>query len=704
MTGTARAGPTTGTPAAIGARLVRIEGPDKVRGAAPYAYEYPVDGVTYCCAVGSTVTRGRVRSTSADAIRQVPGVLEVLWHANAPRLATADGSELAVLQSDRVAYRRQIVAAVVAESFEIATEAARMLEIEYDDEPFAVELRADDPDLYRPDKVNPNFATDTETGDVDGALRSATYGVDHTYRTPAYHNNPMEPHASIAVWHGDELTVFDSNQGASPVRARLAELFGVPPGSVRVVAEHVGGGFGAKGTPRPVVVLTAMAARVVGRPVKMAATREQMFAFVGYRTPTIQRVRLGADADGRIVGISHEVVEQTSTIDEFAEQTAVATRMMYAGANRRTTHRLRRLDVPTPAWMRAPGECPGMYALESAVDELAIASGLDPVELRLRNDPQTDPETGAPFTSRNLAACLRDGSRLFGWTQRHAEPRVQRDGRWLVGTGLAASTYPARARASKATARARRDGGFDVELCAADIGTGARTALTQIAADALGVAPAVVRLRLGDTNFSEAPLAGGSMGTSSWGWAVTRACEGLRARLAEADGSVPVDGLAVEVDTKEEIERREQRPAHAFGAQFAEVRVDEGTGEIRVARLLGVFAVGRIVNPMTARSQLIGGMTMGVSMALLEASLLDREYGDYLNHDLAQYEIATCADVPRVEAHWIDERDDFVNPLGAKGVGEIGIVGTAAAIANATYNATGVRVRDLPIRLEKLIG
>ncbi|MDQ1461873.1 MAG: xanthine dehydrogenase YagR molybdenum-binding subunit [Actinomycetota bacterium] len=695
---------TTRTTPAIGAAMTRIEGPDKVRGSATYAYEYPLDAVAYCCAVGSTIAHGRVRSTSADAIRQFPGVLEVLSHANAPRLAISDGSELAVLQSDRVAYRRQIVAAVVAESFEIATEAAGALEIEYDAEPFAVELKSDDPDLYRPDKVNPGFPTDTEAGDVDGALRSAAHVVDHTYRTPAYHNNPMEPHASIAVWEGDDLTVFDSNQGASPVRARLAELFGLPTGSVRVVAEHVGGGFGAKGLPRPVVVLAAMAARVVDRPVKIAVTREQMFAFVGYRTPTIQRVQLGADAGGRITAIAHDVIEQTSTIEEFAEQTAVATRMMYAGASRRTTHRLRRLDVPTPGWMRAPGECPGMFALESAVDELAIATRLDPIELRLRNDPPTDPETGAPFTSRNLEACLREGARLFGWSQRHAEPRARRDGRWLVGTGVAASTYPARARASKATAWARPDGSFDVELCAADIGTGARTALTQIAADALGAEPRRVRLGLGDTNFSEAPLAGGSMGTSSWGWAVTRACEGLRARLAEADGSVPVAGLAVEVDTKDEIERRAQRPAHAFGAQFAEVRVDEDTGEIRVARLLGVFAAGRIVNPMTARSQLIGGMTMGISMALLEASLLDREYGDYLNHDLAQYEIATCADVPMVEAHWIDERDDFVNPMGAKGVGEIGIVGTAAAIANATYNATGVRVRDLPIRLEKLIG
>ena len=701
MTGTTTA---RTAPAAVGTGMARIEGPEKVRGAATYAYEYPVTAITYCCAVGSTITRGRVRSVAADAIRARPGVLEVLWHANAPRLTNSEGSELAVLQSDRVAYRRQVVAAVVAESFEIATEAAHALEIEYDDESFTVELRADDPDLYRPDRVNPNFPTDTATGDVEAALRSAAFVVDHTYRTPAYHNNPMEPHASIAMWQGDALTVFDSNQGASPVRARLAELFGVPSGAVRVVAEHVGGGFGSKGTARPVVVLAAMAARVVDRPVKIAATRDQMFAFVGYRTPTIQRVQLGADTGGHIVAIAHDVVEQTSTIDEFAEQTAVATRMMYAGANRRTTHRLRRLDVPTPAWMRAPGECPGMYALESAIDELAIATGIDPVELRIRNDTATDPESGARFTSRNLQACLREGSRLFGWTDRRADPRTRRDGRWLVGTGVAASTYPARTRASKASARARPDGGFDVEICAADIGTGARTALTQIAADALGVDVARVRLRLGDTDFAEAPLAGGSMGTSSWGWAVTRACAQLRTGLAALDGSVPGAGLEVEVDTKEEIEGREPRPSHSFGAQFAEVRVDEDTAEIRVARLVGVFAAGRIVNPVTARSQLIGGMTMGISMALLETGLLDREYGDYLNHDLAQYEIATCADVRMVEAHWIDERDDFVSPMGAKGIGEIGIVGTAAAIANATYNATGVRVRDLPIRLEDLIG
>jgi xanthine dehydrogenase YagR molybdenum-binding subunit len=508
----------------------------------------------------------------------------------------------------------------------------------------------------------------------------------------------MEPHAAIAVWDGDALTVYDSNQGVFPVRDKLAEVFDLSPGAVHVVSEHVGGAFGSKGTPRPIVIAAAMAARAVERPVKVAATRAQMFVFVGYRTPTIQRVRLGADEDGRLVALAHDVVEQTSTVEEFAEQTAVCSRMMYASPNRSTTHRLRRLDLPTPSWMRAPGECPGMYALESAIDELAIACALDPVELRVRNEPRVDPESGKPFSSRHLVECLREGATRIGWSAR-SEPGARREGRSLVGLGVASSTYPARTRPSSARARALPDGGFEIEIGAADIGTGARTVLGQIAADALGVDPERVRVRLGDTALPQAPLAGGSMGTSSWGFAVTRACERL---LGSMHG--PGDPTEASVDTTAELDARDERPSHAFGAQFAEVRVDVDTGEVRVSRLVGVFAVGRVMNALTARSQLIGGMTMGLSMALLEESVLDAQFGDYLNHDLAQYEIASCADVESIEVSWIDETDDYVNPMGAKGIGEIGIVGTAAAIANATFNATGVRVRDLPIRVDALVG
>jgi xanthine dehydrogenase YagR molybdenum-binding subunit len=527
--------------------------------------------------------------------------------------------------------------------------------------------------------------------------------IDRTYRTPALHNNPMEPHATVARWEGGQLTCWDSNQGAPAHRATLAQVFGLDPERVRVISPHVGGGFGSKGTPRPQLVLAALAAKVVERPVKLAVTRQQMWAVVGYRTPTIQRLRLGADADGRLTAVVHDVTEQTSTVREFAEQTAVATRIMYASGARRTTHRLAALDVPTPSWMRAPGECPGMYALESAIDELAIAAGLDPIELRIRNEPGADPESGNPWSSRNLVTCLREGGERFGWAGRDPTPAVRRDGRWLVGTGVAASTYPAYRREAQAFARAEPGGGFVVGIGAADIGTGARTALTQIAADALGVAVHDVRVEIGDSALPTGPVAGGSAGTASWGTAVVKACVALRERLHGAAGELPPGGLRADADTKEDIEGQEAFARHAFGAQFAEVRVDVDTGEARVARLLGVFAAGRIVNPRTARSQLIGGMTMGLSMALLEESVMDGRFGDYVNHDLASYHVASNADVLDLQAHWIEEEDPHLNPMGTKGIGEIGIVGTAAAIANAVHHATGIRVRDLPIRIEDLL-
>jgi xanthine dehydrogenase YagR molybdenum-binding subunit len=689
--------------AAVGASLDRVEGREKVTGQALYAVEYPVEGVAHASAVQATIAAGEVAGVDASAALALPGVLAVISHENAPELVRVADGELAVLQSSRVAYRGQIVAAVVAEGLEAAREAAALVEIEYEARAHDVELRSDDPRLYRPDHVNPNLETDTERGDFEGAFADAAVRVDETYVTPAFHNNPMEPHASLAMWEGGDLTVYDSTQGAPTARDTLAEVFDLPPERVRVISRHVGGGFGSKGTPRPQIVLAATAALVVGRPVKLALTRQQLFSLTGYRTPTMQRLRLGAGADGRLEAIGHDVVEQTSTVREFAEQTATATRMLYAGPHRRTTHRLAALDVPTPSWVRAPGECPGMYALESAMDELAIACGLDPVELRIRNEPEVDPETGMPFSSRNLVACLREGAERFGWTERDPTPGVRRDGPWLGGTGVATSTYPARRSSSGAAARAERGGGFTVRIGAADIGTGARTVLTQIAADALGVPPEQVRLELGDSALPWARLAGGSMGTASWGSAVVRACEALVALLEERGGVVPEEGIEAEADTRAEIESQSSLSRHAFGAQFAEVRVNAETGEVRVPRMLGVFAAGRIINPKTARSQLIGGMTMGISMALHEESVLDREFGDYLNHDLAQYHVASCADVAEVEATWVDDPDDELNPMGAKGIGEIGIVGTAAAVANAVYHATGVRLRSLPIQPDDLV-
>ncbi|HYZ80385.1 MAG TPA: molybdopterin cofactor-binding domain-containing protein, partial [Solirubrobacteraceae bacterium] len=359
-----------------------------------------------------------------------------------------------------------------------------------------------------------------------------------------------------------------------------------------------------------------------------------------------------------------------------------------------------RLDVPTPSWMRAPGECPGMYALESAIDELAVACGIDPVELRIRNEPDVDPETGHPFSSRGLAQCLREGAERFGWAERDPTPGVRRNGRWLYGTGVAASTYPARRRPSRAIARAQPDGSYRVMIAAADIGTGARTALTQIAADALDADPSEVTVEIGDSDLPQAVLAGGSMGTTSWGTAILGAC--LRLRELIADG-VPDRGVQADYDTAADVEADAPLSRHSFGAQFFEVRVDADSGEVQVARALGVFAAGRIINPVTARSQFLGGMTMGVGMALHEESVLDLAFGDYLNHDFAQYHIPACADIEGLEATWIQEPDDRVNPLGAKGIGEIGIVGTAAAVGNAVYHATGVRLRELPIVPARLV-
>jgi xanthine dehydrogenase YagR molybdenum-binding subunit len=685
----------------VGAPLDRIDGSKKVTGTATYAYEHSLDEVTYAWPVQSTIAKGQIASIDIGAAQAIPGVITVLTYENAPRLKSQEG-ELAVLQSNAVAYRGQFVALVVAETLEVARQAADAIAVSYEEQPHSVVLHPDSSNLYKPEHVNPFYETDTTSGDVEAALASAAVSVDHTYTTPAEHNNPLEPHATIARWSSDGVTLYDSNQGSHRVRDTVAQVFGLEPDRVRVISPYVGGAFGSKGGVHPHVILTVMAAQVVGRPVKFALARQHMFAVAGYRTPTIQRIRLGADDDGQLTAIAHDVVEQSSTLEEFAEQTAVVTRMMYAAPNRSTTHRLARLDVPTPAWMRAPGECPGMFALESAMDELAIACGLDPIELRVRNEPEVDPETGHPFSSRGLVACLREGALRFGWQSRNPQPGTRADGRWLIGTGVAASTYPTRRRPSTAIARVDREGHYNVLIDAADIGNGAWTVLTQIAADALAVPVERVHLEIGDTLLPPAQIAGGSMGTASWGTAIVEAARALRDRLQEEHGVIPVEGLEATGQASENPEAR-RFSMHAFGAQFAEVRVHRDTGEVRVPRLLGVFAAGRIMNGKLARSQVLGGMTMGLSMALHEESIIDPHFGDYVTHDFAAYHIATNADVGTIDVAWIDEDDPYVNPMGAKGIGEIGIVGTAAAIANAVYHATGIRVRDLPITLDKLL-
>ncbi|MBD0421287.1 xanthine dehydrogenase family protein molybdopterin-binding subunit [Streptomyces sp. TRM S81-3] len=700
---TATTGRTT-VKGAVGTAHTRVEGRDKVTGAARYAGEIPFADLAHGWLVLSTVARGRIRSVETGPVLDMPGVLTVLHHGNAPRLTTDYVGMLgipdptaALFQHDRVPHVGWPVALVVAETPEQAREAAEALVVTYEREPHDTALVAAHPDAYAADGHMPAV---TEKGDLEAELAASAHVVDAEYTTPEEHHSMMEPHAATARWDGGRLEIVDSNQGASWVQSELAKLFSLDESAVRVRSEHVGGGFGSKGV-RAHQVSAAMAATTLQRPVRVVLTRRQMFSLTGYRSPTVQRVRLGADPDGRLRALEHRSLNQTSTVYEFVEPSAGVARVMYDADAHRTANHVVRLDVPSPTWMRAPGEAPGSFALEAALDELAERCGVDPIDLRLRNEPETGPVSGLPFAGRNLAACFREGARRFGWADRDPRPGLRRDGRWLLGTGTAAASFFAGAGPSTALVTAEADGGFTVRIAAADIGTGARTALTLVAADALEVTPERVRVRIGDSDFGPAMIAGGSMGTRSWAWAVTAAARELRERLALGT-DIPPEGITVRSDTTEALGALAQKERHSYGAQFAEVAVDTATGEVRVRRMLGIFAAGTIVNPLTARNQLVGGMTWGISMALHEEAVRDRNTGGHYGPDLAGYHVATHADVPLVEADWVEDHDPD-DPVGIKGVGEIGIVGAAAAIANAVWHATGVRHRSLPIRPDRVL-
>ncbi|MBT2903428.1 MULTISPECIES: xanthine dehydrogenase family protein molybdopterin-binding subunit [Streptomyces] len=693
-------------PGLVGTAHTRVEGRDKVTGAARYGGDVPFAGLAHGMLVLSTVARGRIRSVDTGPVLAMPGVLTVLHHGNATRLnidyigmlGIPPDPTAVVFQHDRVPHAGWPVALVVAETPEQARAAADALTVTYEAEPHDVALSADRPDAYPADGHMPGT---TEKGDLEAELAASAHVVDAEYTTPEEHHAMMEPHVATAWWDGGRLDMVDSDQGITWVADELARMFSLEPSAVRVRSEHVGGGFGSKGVRAPQVA-AAMAAAELGRPVRVSLTRRQMFSVTGYRSPTVQRVRLGAGPDGRLRALEHTSLNQTSTVHEFVEPGAGVARTMYDATAHRTENRVVRLDVPSPTWMRAPGEAPGSFALECALDELAEKCGLDPIELRLRNEPETGPVSGLPFAGRNVAACFREGARRFGWDARDARPGVRRDGRWLIGTGTAAASFPAGTLPSTAAVTAEADGTFTVRISASDIGTGARTALTLIAADALAVPSERVRVHLGDSDFGPSGIAAGSMGTRSWGWAVAAAAEELRERLLPGV-ELPPEGITVRSDTTQAIAALAAKERHTWGAQFAEVAVDVTTGEVRVRRMLGVFAAGRIVNPLTARNQLVGGMTWGISMALHEEAVRDPASGALYGADLAGYHVATHADVPPdVEAVWVDDHDPD-DPVGIKGIGEVGIVGAAAAVANAVWHATGVRHRGLPIRPDRVL-
>ncbi len=734
--------------ASVGSALSRVDGPLKVTGKAQYAAEIPVANVAHAVIVTSSAGRGHVLSVEASRAEQVPGVLRVLTHSNAPTLPGAKQKSdpndriLQLLQDDEILYSDQPIAIVVAATLESAQEAAASISARYAPVPVSAELTGSSPGAYQPQQAGPAGSADSTRGNVEQALAKAAVRVDQTYTTPAQNHNPMEPHALTVVWQGDDhVTLYDTSQGIFGVRKKVAGLFGIPVENVRVISRFVGGGFGCKGSPWSHVGLAALAARVVKRPVKLVVTRQQMFSLVGHRPKTIQRLTLAADRAGKLLAMRHEVLSETSRFDEFVEPGAVQTRMLYSCPNVATSHRLLRLDIPTPTFMRAPGESTGTFALESAMDELAVALKLDPLALRLKNYAERDEGEDKPWSSKSLRECYAQAAARFGWAKRTAEPRSMRDGHWLVGYGMASATYPARQSASAAVAKLRKDGSVLVQAGTQDIGTGTYTIMAQIAADALGVPVARVTFELGDTALPETPVSGGSQTASSTGSAVKMAALALREKIiasAIADPqsalhgaspeSVTLQGGALSLGadaTKQDSlaalvrrsgqaelsaqasskvkEERKKHSLHSFGAQFVEVRVDEDTGEVRVARAVGAFAAGKILNPKTARSQFYGGMVWGIGFALEEHTVRDARSGRVVTRDLADYHVPVHADIPALEVISVDEADPYVNEIGAKGIGEIGITGITAAIANAVYHATGKRVRDLPITLDKLI-
>ena len=692
------AGPVT---EAVGTARPRIESRAKVTGTAAYAADVPVPGLVHGLMVTATVSRGRISHLDTSAALVMPGVVGVLDHGTAPRLAPEAGNyfgpdgSLLLLQDDVIPYAGRPVALVVAGTLEQARAAAAAVRIGYRVEPHDVDLRLDHP---RARIASAAFGPEADLGDVDAELAASAVVVDERYRTPEESHGALEPHAATAWWTGGDLHAVDTNQGSYSVSEVLAALWRIDRERVHVRAEHVGGGFGGKGLCGPQVILAALAARRFGRPVRVTLTREQVFATTALRPPTDQRVRLGADPDGRLRAVHHHAAYALSPLAEYIEMCTEQARILYAAPAIRTRLTAVPLDILPPASMRGPGATPGSFALESAVDELAERLGLDPLELRLRSQPAVAPVSGRPFGSRRLVACLREGARRFGWAGRDRRPRTRWEGDRLIGTGLATASFSAGVFPSSAAITAEADGTYTVGIGASDIGTGARTALTAVAADALGVGTDRVRLRIGDSDLGMAWGAGGSRGTTSWSFAITEAAAELRRRSAAG----PDRPVTATVDTTALIDFQPARERQTFSAVFAEVAVDPATGEVRVRRLLGLFAVGRVINPLLARSQVSGAMIMGLSMALHEESVRDPGTGRPVNGDFAGYHIAAHADVPEVEADFVADYEP-ADPSGFNGLGEIGTAGTAAAIANAVWHATGRRHRTLPLRLDRVI-
>jgi xanthine dehydrogenase YagR molybdenum-binding subunit len=713
-----------GSQGIVGKPLDRVDGPLKVTGGAKYAYEVEQGPVAaYGYVVEASIGKGRIKAIDTRAAERSPGVALVLTYRNAPAQGTGNHHEARpMLTGPDVSYYGEPVAFVVADTFEQARAAAYLVRVEYDRLPGEYTLHDG---TARVPQSNGSSPPDSAVGDFEHAFATAPVQIDVTYTTPLQSHAMMEPHATLAFWEGDKLTLHTANQMLNRGQNIVARTLKMPVENVRLISPYIGGGFGAKLWINADAILAAIAARQLNRPVKCALTRQQVFHVTTHRSDTIQRIRIGTDPDGRILAIGHDVLAGNLVTEPGYEASANQTRTLYAGANRLTRHRLVPLDIPVASSMRAPGEASGMLALECAMDELAEKLAIDPIELRIRNEPAEDPEKHIPYSSRHLVACLREGARRFGWQDRNPRPAQVRDGNWLVGMGVAAATRGNPLLRSRASVRLTPDGVATVQMAMTDIGTGTYTILTQIAAEMLGLPPVRIRMQLGDTAFPESAGSGGSFGAASSGSALFDACNNLRTKLAQAAGMDPkgaqftqgrieaggqsrllTELVGTGMDVDGEIQPGstiKEYSQQSYGANFAEVGVDADTGEIRLRRMLGVFTAGRILNEKTARSQAVGGMIFGVGAALEEAMALDPRFGYFVNHDLAEYHVPVHADVPNVDAIFLPELDTKSNPLKSKGIGELGICGAGASIANAVYNACGARVRDYPVTLDKVL-
>lgn len=710
----------------IGKPTDRIDGPLKTTGTARYAYEWHdlAPNPAYGCVVGSAIAKGRIAAVDLTEAKAAPGVLAIVTADTAGKLGKGSRNFAKLLGGPDIDHYHQAIAVVVAETFEQARAAAQLVRVDYARAEGVFDLMAAK-EAAKP-AAGPGGPADTAVGDFAGVFAAAPVQIDATYTTPDQTHAMMEPHASIAAWDGEKVTVWTSNQMIDWSTDELAKTLGIPKKNVRLISPFVGGGFGSKLFLRADALLAALGARAVGRPVKVALPRPLIFNNTTHRPATIQRIRIGANRDGHITAIAHE--SWSGNLDGGKPETAVyQTRLLYAGANRMTATRLAALDLPEGNAMRAPGEAPGMMALEIAVDEMAEKLGIDPIEFRILNDTQFDPESDKrPFSQRQLIECLRVGADRFGWSKRNPQPGKTRDGLWLVGMGVAAAFRNNLLTKSAAKVRLDNRGIITVETDMTDIGTGSYTIIAQTAAEMMGVPLDKVVVRLGDSTFPVSSGSGGQFGANNSTAGVYAACVKLREAVAQklgfnsadavfADGLVRLgnrsasladaageEGLVAEDGIEYgDLDKRYQQST--FGAHLVEVGVDIATAEIRLRRMLAVCAAGRILNPKSARSQVIGAMTMGAGAALMEELAVDKRFGFFVNHDLAGYEVPVHADIPHQEVIFLDETDPFSSPMKAKGVGELGICGVGAAVANAIYNATGIRVRNYPITLDKLL-